>query len=537
MDKSARSIVVLRDVREVNVPSEQSHRFGVDTASVLVWTDGGGELRTDSKDYPVRGGIVALYECAAPFTLIGQTAEPLRGLLIEYDTLAIERLPDGRIAYTVEQRWDASPTPDVMEADESLLKTARRLATAKERGELGNPLSGNRLLYELLYGIDRCRSRREEQVRRDPIARVLAHIDSTYSRKLTREALARVAGMNVKSFTAAFREETGVSFSAYINALRIRKAQEQLLRSGGTLNEIAHQVGYKDEFYLSKKFKQVTGIAPSVYVKRPKVFASMDHAYTLDFVTLGISPSVAMVDSWLVRRYRPLLGAGECRSIDWSWDRPSRYRLLVQTTPDVIVCAEDDGEEIEQLGQIAPVVQIPWKGIGWREHFRLVAELAGRKQAAADWLECFDERVWTAKRVLDGVIGPHETVAILNCRADRLSVYREGYMGADLLYDTLALKRPQAVERLTGAREWKTVDLSELALITADYWLVAIEPTPLGRLRARELTGSTEWERLKSAANGRVCMVDMSKWYGYGPAAIEAQLEEWLALLRRMTHQ
>ncbi len=62
-----------------------------------------------------------------------------------------------------------------------------------------------------------------------------------------------------------FKEATGLSISGYLNAYRIRRACELLQTSGLSVKSIAYSVGYKDQLYFSKRFKEATSHTPSEY--------------------------------------------------------------------------------------------------------------------------------------------------------------------------------------------------------------------------------------------------------------------------------
>lgn len=112
------------------------------------------------------------------------------------------------------------------------------------------------------------------------IEKITAYIEEHYDEELNRDQLANMVGISQEYFSRLFKTKTGTNFSKYLSELRIKKAQEYLLTSKSSLREIAQSVGYRDEFYLSHKFKQVTGDSPSLYMKRPKRIASVSANYT-----------------------------------------------------------------------------------------------------------------------------------------------------------------------------------------------------------------------------------------------------------------
>ena len=69
---------------------------------------------------------------------------------------------------------------------------------------------------------------------------------------------------------------TGKSILGYINSYRLTKALD-LIKQGeyATIKEIAYKVGYNDNHYFSRSFKQEFGRAPSFY--QPKKLKMDEH--------------------------------------------------------------------------------------------------------------------------------------------------------------------------------------------------------------------------------------------------------------------
>ncbi|MEN2768030.1 AraC family transcriptional regulator [Ornithinibacillus xuwenensis] len=397
--------------------------------------------------------------------------------------------------------------------------------------DLWQPSNGNqsisfhRYFYELLDRLQENDNQKPED--KEDMELVLSYIDEHYQRKIRREELARVSGMSLKRLSVRFKETTGQTFTEYVNTIRINKAKEKLLLTNDKLSEIAAEAGFKDEFYLSRKFKQSVGVSPLIYKKRPKKFASLDHAFSIDLLTLGVVPHVALTNSWINSHFANEIQTGQCYTYDWGWNKQDRYRLLMETKPDVIIDTVHQIEEYDRLKKIAPVIQIPWRGISWRDHFRMVAEVTEQEREAAIWLERFDEKVAYARTKLLDVLNPSETVAIFNCRSNHFLIYGSGYMGADLLYRTLHLTPPCWFNQgVVDACLWPDMMDKLNSQYNADHIFFMIENTEGGRKRAVQLMNSEEWQNFRAVRNNQVYFVSMEKWYGYGPAAIEAQLEE-----------
>jgi AraC-like DNA-binding protein len=98
-----------------------------------------------------------------------------------------------------------------------------------------------------------CRTRRP--CFRSP--RVHAH----HSDDLRIEALARIAGLSRAHLTRAFTRAFGVAPHGYLNAVRLRHAQQILLR-GQSIAEAAAACGFVDQSHLTRRFKGAFGAPP-----------------------------------------------------------------------------------------------------------------------------------------------------------------------------------------------------------------------------------------------------------------------------------
>jgi AraC-like DNA-binding protein len=93
-----------------------------------------------------------------------------------------------------------------------------------------------------------------------------AYIERSYW-KSTLTVMDIVSAVNIdrSHLFRLFKEVTGMSVSAYLSAYRIRRACELLQTSGLSIKSIAYSVGYKDQLYFSKRFKEATSHTPSEY--------------------------------------------------------------------------------------------------------------------------------------------------------------------------------------------------------------------------------------------------------------------------------
>lgn len=92
-------------------------------------------------------------------------------------------------------------------------------------------------------------------------------IDEYYSQGITLEEIARKLHVSEEYLSAQFKKETGVSFRDTVRDVRMKRVKELLVHSSLKLNQIADMVGYSDPKYMSKVFKEETGMLPAEFRK------------------------------------------------------------------------------------------------------------------------------------------------------------------------------------------------------------------------------------------------------------------------------
>ncbi|TYP92166.1 AraC-type DNA-binding protein [Fodinibius salinus] len=72
---------------------------------------------------------------------------------------------------------------------------------------------------------------------------------------------------NYSSLSSVFSESEGTTIEKYLIHLKIERVKELLSYEQMTLSEIAYQLNYSSVAYLSKQFKEVTGMSVTDYKK------------------------------------------------------------------------------------------------------------------------------------------------------------------------------------------------------------------------------------------------------------------------------
>lgn len=92
-------------------------------------------------------------------------------------------------------------------------------------------------------------------------------IKEYYSQGITLEEIARKLSVSEEYLSTQLKKETGATFTETMRRYRVEKIKELLLSTNMKLAQIAEQAGYADPKYMSKVFRDETGMLPLEYRK------------------------------------------------------------------------------------------------------------------------------------------------------------------------------------------------------------------------------------------------------------------------------
>ncbi|OXM88228.1 helix-turn-helix transcriptional regulator [Paenibacillus rigui] len=99
----------------------------------------------------------------------------------------------------------------------------------------------------------------------DWFRRTVEYLDQHFTEEIKLGKLADMAGVHPAYYSQQFKRRMNYSPIEYVTRLRMNKAKELLLAPNPSIREVARSVGYRDEFYFSRRFKEKVGCAPSDY--------------------------------------------------------------------------------------------------------------------------------------------------------------------------------------------------------------------------------------------------------------------------------
>ncbi|WP_159884871.1 AraC family transcriptional regulator [Paenibacillus puerhi] len=94
---------------------------------------------------------------------------------------------------------------------------------------------------------------------------VVHFIKSNYTQNITVQHVADYFFLSASHFQRLFKKSTGLSFTQYLQNVRVQKCCELLKATDIPIYQIANQVGYQDMKFFHALFRKKTGVTPRQY--------------------------------------------------------------------------------------------------------------------------------------------------------------------------------------------------------------------------------------------------------------------------------
>jgi len=440
------------------------------------------------------------------------TLSPVQGIAIAFD-------------FTDQQQrfWPfGAPAPT---SSRLIVDKAVELAQVCMTEQNANPFRPHILFYELLDMLQE-QAALVSQPDHSWLDGVLRHIHKMYAHPLTREQLAKASNISPEHFSREFKRYTGLTFVEYVSRLRIRMSQEHLLLGSPTLQEVARLTGYKDSFYLSRKFKQIVGAAPTHYRHTPKKIVSLTFNYTASLLALGCIPHIGAVASWME--------SGLDEQVQQQMRQYAEHELLAhpqliaEANPDIII-GYAPHPALDKMRMIAPTILMPFEELDWKQQFIQIGRITGLESRAQAVIQHYHQLVQEANQTLDNLMGKNRGSAVCLFLYGEQGAYVFGHSwgrASHILYESLGFQPPTRMlkdGRLPNG--YIHVPLSDIHLYAADH-IFAAYPEEAAEQQAVHLQmNSTSWSSLAAIRNGCVYEIDADMFYGFDPLSMVKQLK------------
>lgn len=362
-----------------------------------------------------------------------------------------------------------------------------------------------------------------------------AFIDQHYADELSLEKLAELAELSPKYFAEQFKKYYAVSPMEYVAEVRLRKAKQLLASGSGPMKEIAHAVGYRDEFYFSRKFKKSFGISPSAYLKtRHSKLAVYGTSAILGYLAaLDATPYAAPLHpKWSPYYYRTM-GPDIPVHLNAYLHRQFQQENLEQiqaAQPELILCPSGlQGWELDVLRKCSRVYEIECANgdKAWKDRLKDLSTVLHREEEAEAWLAKFDELLAEAKQSLSSTIG---TARVLPIRLLNDNFYVSGDEGAsETLFTQLGLVSSEMLNGLKPG-ESRRCTLEEIRESDADLLLLVVRQDSRTLEHWRNIQRHPDWSSLPQVKRGDVYVMASYPWREYSPTAFVHMIQDLLRI-------
>ena len=106
---------------------------------------------------------------------------------------------------------------------------------------------------------------RKESIYSKHIVQCVDYIHAHITERITTDMLSKHLGLHVSYLSRLFKQETGVGVGEYIRMLKVETAQNLLKYSDYTFLEISNYLSFSSQSHFVKVFRETTGVTPREY--------------------------------------------------------------------------------------------------------------------------------------------------------------------------------------------------------------------------------------------------------------------------------
>ena len=378
----------------------------------------------------------------------------------------------------------------------------------------------------------------------------VAFMEEHYRLPLSVKHLAEQAGVQPGPYTSMIRQLTGFAPLEYLNQIRIKHAKMLLLTGSDPLREIARRVGFEDEYYFSRRFRKMTGIAPRQYAEamRGSKLVTDDAGHEVriprcprrilyfgealgDLLELGVRPVGSNLyelnASWLAEETNGLSGIEDIGI-------PFRLGQARKLEPDLIILSNMDERIYRDIVAIAPtLVYNSFDPL--LQRLPRLGQWLDKEQEAERFIARYAWRLEQARELWRQRMRVGERVSVFICHRGH-KWFMMGRLGlSELLHsvDEQALIEPIR-EMIAAGEAYRMIDRQDIARYAGDYIILPLPMNASSREATKQLLRSDLWRSLPAVRAGRALVVEESKWHLGDAISRIRQLEQWHTLIERL---
>ena len=97
------------------------------------------------------------------------------------------------------------------------------------------------------------------------IAKGIKYIHENYQQSINLHMLCDYLNLNACYFCVLFKNQTNMTFSQYLNKVRINESKKLLELTNDSIIDVSLAVGFNNHTHFSATFKKLTGVTPTSY--------------------------------------------------------------------------------------------------------------------------------------------------------------------------------------------------------------------------------------------------------------------------------
>ncbi|AFS77465.1 ABC-type Fe3+-hydroxamate transport system, periplasmic component YbbB [Gottschalkia acidurici 9a] len=368
------------------------------------------------------------------------------------------------------------------------------------------------------------------------VQQTIKFINEQYCQDLTVKQLADRAKIPSWQYSRIFKTLTGQKPLDYLTTLRIKNAKHLLHESDEPLRKIAQRVGFNDEYYFNRRFRQVVGVPPKQYAHfmRQKVLIRdwtghnveipsspkriIYHGESLgDLLALGICPIGSNIENTFYKNY--------VRSVH-DIGFPFNTGKCLKLDPDLIIFTNDDEVQYKEISKIAPTVtHNSWASL--ENRMKTLGKWLNKQEEAEDWISRYNMRENIMWQQLQSTLRYGETASVFTFdHGKRLFVM--GLKGLpSSLYHSYGFQPVDPVKKIIDdGLGYMEISLDLLSDYAGDRVFILFPEAIESRLATEELIETSLWKSLPAVRNGHAYLVNNAKWSSGDAFTRERLLEE-----------
>ncbi|MFT4145021.1 MAG: response regulator [Mobilitalea sp.] len=113
----------------------------------------------------------------------------------------------------------------------------------------------------------------DDELRSSNFRKILKYLNKNFEQQIKLKDLSQMFYVNKNYACFLFKKYTGMTYSEYLNKIRMEHAKKLLVTTSYTIAEVSEKAGYVDYFYFCKLFKKTYGVTPTQYRQKPMEMA------------------------------------------------------------------------------------------------------------------------------------------------------------------------------------------------------------------------------------------------------------------------